>query len=214
VGLPPSPVKFSSHCCFYKFSHSWLLGMCCCSWRLPCLFIAPVRGGSSPLFCAVFLPLPLSQAFWLLVAGRMPLLLPSLDRPSLFIYSSRRDSPHPLFVAQGTPPTLLCMFIFLIAYYSVSLFFPGWGLICPGGYADLAQGCLWKYCIPLSSPCPCLPKPSEHGHLVARGHSWFLHLMWSGDSLRRLEMWRVKVLSLLGGFACKVCLQHLSKISQ
>jgi hypothetical protein len=29
VGLPPCPVEFSSHCCFYKLSHSWLLGMCC-----------------------------------------------------------------------------------------------------------------------------------------------------------------------------------------
>jgi hypothetical protein len=27
VGLPPSPVEFSSHCHFYKLSHSWLLGV-------------------------------------------------------------------------------------------------------------------------------------------------------------------------------------------
>jgi hypothetical protein len=26
VGLPPSPVEFSSHCHFYKLSRSWLLG--------------------------------------------------------------------------------------------------------------------------------------------------------------------------------------------
>jgi hypothetical protein len=32
-------------------------------------------------------------------------------------------------------------------------FFPGWGgSVCPGGYADLFQGCLWEYCMPLSSP--------------------------------------------------------------
>jgi hypothetical protein len=31
VGLPPSPVEFSSHLHFYKLSHSWLLGMCLCS---------------------------------------------------------------------------------------------------------------------------------------------------------------------------------------
>jgi hypothetical protein len=76
VGLPPSPVEFSSHRHFYKFSHSWLLGMCHCS----CLL-------------------------W----------------PGLFIYSSRRDS-LPLFGAQGTLPSLLCVFIVVIAYYSVSLF--------------------------------------------------------------------------------------------
>jgi hypothetical protein len=28
VSLPPSPVEFSSHCHFYKLSHSWLLGRC------------------------------------------------------------------------------------------------------------------------------------------------------------------------------------------
>jgi hypothetical protein len=102
--------------------------------------------------------------------------LPSPARPSLFIYSSGRDSPPPDFSAQGAPPSLLRVFIVLIAYYSVSLFSPGWGLVCPGGYADLAQGCLWKYCVPHTSPCPHLPKPSGCGHLEARGPSWFLHL--------------------------------------
>jgi hypothetical protein len=83
--------------------------------------------GLPPLSCGVFLPLPLSQAFQLLVAGRAPLLLPSLTRPSLFIYSSRKDSPPPFFGAQCTPPSLHCVFIVLIAYYSVSLFSPGGG---------------------------------------------------------------------------------------
>jgi hypothetical protein len=97
--------------------------------------------------------------------------------PSLFFYSSGRDSPPHLFGVQGTPP-LLRVFIVLIAYYSVSLFFPGWGSVCPGGYADMAQGCLWEYHVPLSSPCgPHLPKPSGHWHLaVARGPPWFLCL--------------------------------------
>jgi hypothetical protein len=43
VGLPPSPVEFSSHCCFYKLSSSWLLGGChssCLLW-LACLFTVP-----------------------------------------------------------------------------------------------------------------------------------------------------------------------------
>jgi hypothetical protein len=95
-------------------------------------------------------------------------------------------SPPPLFGAQGAPPSLLCVFFVVIAYYSVSLFFSGWGSVCPGGYADLAQGCLWKYCIPLSSPCPCLPKLSWHWHLVAAwGSSWFLRLTWSRDAMHR-----------------------------
>jgi hypothetical protein len=48
-------------------------------------------------------------------------------RHSLFIYSSKKYSPCPLFGAQCTPPSLQCVFIVLIAYYSVSLFSPGGG---------------------------------------------------------------------------------------
>jgi hypothetical protein len=101
-----------------------------------------------------------------------------LLRPSLFIYSSVRDSPPLLFGAQSAPPSLLHVFIVLSAYYSVSLFFPGWGSVCPGGYVDLPQGCLWEYRVPLSSPCgPRLPKPSGCWRLaVARVPSWFLLL--------------------------------------
>jgi hypothetical protein len=75
------------------------------------------------------------------------------------------------FSIQGAPPSLLLVLIVLIAYYSVSLFFPGWGSICPGGYAALAHGCLWEYQILLSSFCvPHLPKPSGCWCLVvARG---------------------------------------------
>jgi hypothetical protein len=38
VGLPPSPVEFSSLCHFYKLSRSWLLGVCCrsCLLQLAC----------------------------------------------------------------------------------------------------------------------------------------------------------------------------------
>jgi hypothetical protein len=76
----------------------------------------------------VFLLLPLSQAFPLLVAGHALPLPPSAARPSLFIYSSGRDSPPPIFGVQGTPPSLQHVFIVLIAYYSVSLFFLGGGV--------------------------------------------------------------------------------------
>jgi hypothetical protein len=99
---------------------------------------------------------------WLLGVYRHSCLL----QPSLFIYSSVKNSPPPLFGAQGTPPSSPLVFIVLIAYYSVFLFFPGWESVCPGGYADLAQDCLWKYRIALSSPYgPRLPKPSGCQHL-------------------------------------------------
>jgi hypothetical protein len=173
--------------------------------------------GSFPLSCGVFLPPTLLQAFPLLVAGRVLLLL---SAPGVFVYSSCgmwvflpllcsfppttaftsfsapgcwacaaapafssqlvvRDFPYPLLQHSGHPALFaMCLFV-IIAYYSVFFsFFPAWGSVCSGGYADLAQGCLWEYCVPLSSPCgPRLPKPSGHCCLaVAREPSWFLHL--------------------------------------
>jgi hypothetical protein len=59
----------------------------------------------------------------------------------------------------SSPPSLLSVFFVVIAYYSVFFFFPWVGSVCPGGYADLAQGYLWEYCVPLSLPCDLhLPK--------------------------------------------------------
>jgi hypothetical protein len=184
-------VEFSSHHHFYKLSHSWFLGMCRCSClhQPACLFTAHVVSGFSPLSCGVFLPPPLLQAFLLLVAGRVPPLLPS---PA----SLWGISPPPLFGTQGSPPSLLHVFFCCCCYCLLFSFFfscfPGWGSICRGGYADLAQGCLWEYRVPLSSLCgPRLPKTSGCCRLVVvREPSWFLCLMWSGDSLRRLEVWR------------------------
>jgi hypothetical protein len=143
-----------------------------------CVFIYSSRGRwVFPHSCGVFLPLPLLQAFPLLIAGRVLLLLPSLA--SLFIYSSRRNFPSPPLRHSGHPALfamcLFCCYCLLFRFFS---FFPGWGSICLGGYADLAQGCLWKYHVPLSSPCGLhLPKPSGCCRLVvAREPSWFLRL--------------------------------------
>jgi hypothetical protein len=63
-----------------------------------------------------------------------------------FIYSPGKGSLPPIFGTQCTTPSFLRVFIALIAYYSVSIFFPGWRSVCPGVYAALAQGCLWEYC--------------------------------------------------------------------
>jgi hypothetical protein len=122
-----------------------ITGRCCCSCRLPCLFTVHVGSGSSLLSCGVFLPLPLSQASPLLVAGRAPRSCQRLSGlPSLFIYSPGKDSLPPIFSALSAPPSFQCVLIVLIGYYSVSLFFPGWRSVCPGGYAALAQACLWE----------------------------------------------------------------------
>jgi hypothetical protein len=94
-------------------------------------------------------------------------------------------APPSLSGAQGAPPSLLrvsflfssCLFIIQFVFF-LSFFLPGWGSVCPGGYTDLAQGCLWEYCVPLSSPGGLrLPKQSGSWHLVAQEPSWFLHLM-------------------------------------
>jgi hypothetical protein len=144
------------------------------------------------LSCEDFLPLSLTNfpapGFW---APAPTPALSSLTRTSLFIYSSRKDSPPPLFGAQGTQPSLLCLYCFYCLLLSFSLF-PRWGLVCPGGYADLAQGCLWKYHMLLSSPCGLrLPKCFGHWHVAAvREPSWFLCLMWSGDAMRGVGVWK------------------------
>jgi hypothetical protein len=128
-----------------------ITGRCCCSCQLPCLFTVHVVSGSSLLSCGVFLPPPLSPAFPLLVAGCALSPLPPVPLwPTRlvylqFIYSPGKDSLPPIFGSQCAPPSFLRVFISLIAYYSVSLFFPRWRSVCPGSYAALAQACLWEY---------------------------------------------------------------------
>jgi hypothetical protein len=72
----------------------------------------------------------------------------------MFIYSSVRDCLSLLFGAQGALPSLLHVFLLLlfIIQFVFFSFFPGWGLVCPEGYADLAKGCLLECCMLLSSP--------------------------------------------------------------
>jgi hypothetical protein len=101
-----------------------------------------------------------------------------------------RDFPSPPSVLRVLCPPSMCLFCCYCLLFS--FFSLGWGSVCPGGYADLAQGCLWEYRVLLSSPCGlCLPKSSGCCRLVvAQEPSWFLHLTWSGDDMLRLEVWR------------------------
>jgi hypothetical protein len=168
-------------------------------------------GGSSPLSCGVFLPPPLSQAFLLLVAGRTPPLLPSPARADLFIYNSGRDSPPRLFGTQDAPPSLLCVFIVLVAYYSVSLFFPG------GGRSVQRAMLIWPRVV-------CGSSAYHLAHLVVRvfpshlGAGIWRHPRGPPDfSIQReVEMlcagWKcegVKVLPLLGGLPA-MCVSTIS----
>jgi hypothetical protein len=111
VGLPPSPVEFSSHHHFYKLSCFWLLGGCChsCLLQLACLFTAHMGSGSSPLSCGVFLPLPLLQA------GCVAMLLPC---PASLLWGI---SPPPPLVLRVPCP--LCYMSFLLLLLIIQFFF-------------------------------------------------------------------------------------------
>jgi hypothetical protein len=101
--------------------------MCCCSCWPACLFTAHMGGGSSPISCGVFLTLPLSQAFPLLVAGCRPCSRLSLSGQAQLVYLQFQEGfPSLHSRAHGAPPSLPSVFI-LIAYYSVSLFSLGGG---------------------------------------------------------------------------------------
>jgi hypothetical protein len=97
-------------------------------------------------------------------------------RPSLFIYSSGKDSPPPLFGAQGAPPSLLHVFIVLIAYYSVSLFSPG------GGWSVQEAMLFWPRIVcgstmyHLAHLVHVSPSHLGVGDWQPRGPSGFLHL--------------------------------------
>jgi hypothetical protein len=167
--FPPKPL-----------SQAFLLlitGQCCCSCQLPYLFTDHVGSGSSLLSCGIFLPLPLSQAFPLLVPEHVPPLPPEALRPGQLVYLQSREGFPSSNLRCSVCPTLfpVCLYCSYCLILSFS-FFPGWRLVCPGGYAALAQACLWEYRIPRSSPGPRLPKPSGHWRLAALGPSWFLRL--------------------------------------
>jgi hypothetical protein len=132
-----------------QLSQAFLLlvtGRCCCSCRPPCLYTVYVGSGSSLLSCGVFLPPPLSQAFPLLIAGHAPPLPPEALRPTqLFYLQSREGFPSPNLQRSGHPTLftvcLYCSYCLLLSFS----FFLGWRSVCPGGYAALAQACLWEY---------------------------------------------------------------------
>jgi hypothetical protein len=198
------------HC--YKlspFQAHWGRWHCTSFLRPVCLFTVHIGSGSSPPpveFSSHHHFYQLSRSWLLGMCHRSCLLQPACCE----------GFPLPPLWCSGCPALFATCFFVVIAYYLV--FFPFFSLggcrSVQGGYADLAQGSLWEYHVLLSSPCgPCLPKPSGHCRLVvAQEPSWFLHLTWSGDAVRRLQVWRSQSLPLLGDFSCMVYLQCLSKI--
>jgi hypothetical protein len=160
-----------------------------------------------PPSCGVFLPPPLLQAFWLqlLVVCRRSCLLQQLIV---------RDFPSPL--RHSGRPTLfaMCLFCCYCLLFSFFLFFP-----LGGGRSVQGAMLLWPRLV-------CGSTVYRLAHLVVcifpsrLGAGVWWHRGPPGFSIQcEVEMlcaaWRcggVKVLPLLGGFSCKVCLRHLSKI--
>jgi hypothetical protein len=64
VGLPPSPVEFSSHHHFYKLSCSWLLGMC----HRSCLLQPACEGFPLPPLQCSGHPASLLHVFFVVIA--------------------------------------------------------------------------------------------------------------------------------------------------
>jgi hypothetical protein len=96
----------------------------CIPWPV-CLFTVHVGSGSSPLSCGIFLPLPLLQASPLLVAGWVPLLLPS--QAGLFIYNPMRDFPSPhLWHSGRTTLFAMCLFLFSSCLFITQFVFFPW----------------------------------------------------------------------------------------
>jgi hypothetical protein len=126
----------------------------------------------------------------------------------LFSYSLRQDSLPPIFGAQPQP--LSCVSLLFLLLITQFLFFSLGGSQSVQGAMLLWPGLVCgSTVVPLSSPCPCLPKPSGCGWLAAQGPSWFLCLMWSGDALCQLEVWRGQSFASSWWF----CLQGVSPAS-
>jgi hypothetical protein len=190
------------------FQAHWERWHCTCVLRPACLYTTHVGGGSSPLSCGVFLPLALSQAFPLLLAGHVPQLSPEPLRPAKLVYLQFQEGFPSPNLRHSMRPTLLpvCLYCSYCLLLSFS-FFPVWRSVCPGGYAALAQACLWEY--RGTAKLTWSASSQAIWAWAARRPSWFLHLMWSGDSLHRLEVWRGQSYASSQWF----CLQSVSPAS-
>jgi hypothetical protein len=73
---------------------------------------------------------------------------PALARASLAcpacLFTVRGRIPFPKSLALSAPHPLSHVSLFYYCLLISFSFFPGWGSVCPGGYAALAQACLWE----------------------------------------------------------------------
>jgi hypothetical protein len=206
----PLSVQFSSHCHFHKLSCSWLLGSAAApaSHHVCLQFTWEVGLPSSPVeFSSLCHSHKLSRS-WLLGAhptsatgslAHLACLFTVLGRIS-FPQSSVLRAPQLLSCVSLLFLLLITQFLFFIQVY-VGL---SRGLCCSGpGFVCRST------VVPQSSPGPLLPMPSWSWPLAAQGPSSFLCLMWGGDSLLHLEVWRGQSYA----FSQWLCLQNVSPAS-
>jgi hypothetical protein len=136
-------VQFSSHCHFHKLSCSCFLGSAAApaGHHVYLQFKWEVGLPSSPVEFFSLLHSHKLPRSWLLGARPAPARGSPACPACLFTVPGR--VPFPQSSALRAPHPLSSILTVLIAYYSVSLFFPRWRSVCPGGYAALAQACLW-----------------------------------------------------------------------
>jgi hypothetical protein len=141
------------------FQAHWGNWHCTSFLRPACLFTVHMGSGPSLLSCGIFLPPLLLQAFPLLVAGCVPLLLPS--PAGLFIYISVREfpSPPPVLIA----PRPLCYVSILLLLLIIQIF----SFSLSGGRSVQEAMLIWPRVVFGSTTC-------RLAHLVVK---------WSGSGI-------------------------------
>jgi hypothetical protein len=177
VGLPPSPLMFSSHCHFQKLSCSCLLGGAAApASRHVCLqFMWEVGLPSSPVEFSSLLHSHKLPRSWLLGARTAP-ATGSPARPAYL--QSQEGFPSPNLQRSGCPtlfPTCLnCSYCLLLSFFLflwVEVILSS-GLCCSG--PGLSVGVLWYREAHLVG---VFPSSMGTGHWRPRGPSLFLCLM-------------------------------------
>jgi hypothetical protein len=104
---------------------------------------------------------------------------------SVYVYLRLR-APHPLC-------NVLCLFFLLLLFIQFGFFF---SFSLGGGQSVQGAMLIWTRVVCGSTMCHlahlvvCFSRASRSWCVVAREPSWFLRLMWSGDAMRGLGVWR------------------------
>jgi hypothetical protein len=123
------------------------------------------------------------------VAGRVLPLLPS--PASLFIYSSVRDCPTHTFQHSGHPALFaMCLLLLLFIQFFFSLFSLGGGRSVQGTMLIWPRVVCGRTACHLADLVVCFSQAGRSWRLVVWESSWFLRLLWSGNAMHGLGVWR------------------------